>query len=205
VHPVGIDLTETNAPVAVDPDGDTLFVSGKDVKVANKRNYKTRKRVQRKLAARKAEYRDTRSVRRVLKRLGRKRSNRTRTFAQTAAKQFVNWVPANAVLVFEALTVPQPRKGTGGGKANRRRLSVWQRALIRQAAESRAQEAGMLVAEVDPKHTSQKCGRCGLLGIRKRHTFSCPHCGHSAHADINAAVNIRNRYTALRDGGLHVS
>src|SRR5262245_40547605 len=50
VHPVGIDLNETNALVAVDADGATLFVSGKAIKIANKRTYKTRKRVQRKLS-----------------------------------------------------------------------------------------------------------------------------------------------------------
>jgi IS605 OrfB family transposase len=205
VHPVGVDLNETNALVAVDPDGNTLFVSGKAVKVANKRNYKTRKRVQRKHATRKAEHRDTRSVRRVLKRLGRTRSNRTRTFAQTAAKQLVTFAPANAVLVFEALHVPQPRKGTVGGKATRRRLSVWQRQLIRQSAERKAQEVGLVVAEVNPSYTSQTCSRCGLRGVRKRHAFTCPSCGHQAHADVNAAVNIRNRYTVFRDGGPPVS
>jgi hypothetical protein len=123
VLPVGIDLNETNALVAVTPDGETLFVSGKAVKVANTRNFKTRKRLQRKLAARKAEHQDTHSVRRVLKRLGRKRSNRTRTFAQTAAKQLVQWAPTNAVLVFEALNIPQPEKGMVRGKATRRRLT----------------------------------------------------------------------------------
>jgi len=205
VHPVGIDLNETNALVAVDPDGRELFISGKAMKVANRRNYKTRKRVQQKRATRKAEHKDTRGVRRVLKRLGRKRSNRTRTFAQTAARQLVRWAPENAVLVFESLTVPQPRKGMVGGKVARRRLSVWQRQLMRQAAECKAQEAGMVVAEVNPAYTSQICSRCGLRGRRKRHVFTCPSCGHSAHADVNAAVNIRNRYTAFRGSGLPVS
>lgn len=205
VHPVGIDLNETNALVAVDPDGNILFVSGKAVKIANKRNYKTRKRVQQKHATHKAEHKDTRSVRRVLKRLGRKRSHRTHTFAYTAAKQLVAFAPAAAVLIFEALTVPQPRKGKVNGKATRRRLSVWQRQLIRQAAESKAQEVGMVVAEVNPAYTSQHCSRCGLRGNRKRHAFTCPSCGHTAHADVNAAVNIRNRYTVLRDGGPQVS
>jgi IS605 OrfB family transposase len=205
VHPVGIDLNETNALVAVDADGATLIVSGKAIKIANKRTYKTRKRVQRKLSDHKAEHKDTRSVRRVLKRLGRKRSNRTRTFAQTAAKRLVTFAPEHAVLVFEALTVPQPRKGAVAGKATRRRLSLWQRQLIRQAAECKAQEAGMVVAEVNPAYTSQQCSRCGLLGQRKRHAFTCPSCGHTAHADVNAAVNIRNRFTAFRSSGPPVS
>jgi IS605 OrfB family transposase len=154
IVPIGVDLNETNALVAVNPDGAPLFVSGRAVKVANKRTYKTRKRLQKKHAARKAEHQDTRSVRRVLKRLGRKRSNRTRTFAQTAGKQLVTWAPPNAVLVFEALTIPQPEKGKVRGKATRRRLSVWQRQLMRQAAERKAHDAGIAVAEVNPAYTS---------------------------------------------------
>ncbi|TXF10576.1 hypothetical protein FR698_14530 [Pelomicrobium methylotrophicum] len=51
VLPVGVDMNETNALVAADPDGNTLFVSGKAVKVANRRTQKTRSRLQRKLAA----------------------------------------------------------------------------------------------------------------------------------------------------------
>ena len=205
VLPVGIDLNETNALVAVNPDGETLFISGKSVKVANARSFKTRKRLQKKLATRKAEHKDTHSVRRTLKRLGRKRSNRTRTFAQTAAKRLVQWAPVNAVLVFEALNIPQPKRGMIGGTSTRRRLSQWQRGLIRTAVESKAQEVGMVVAEVNPAYTSQNCSRCGLRGIRKRHRFTCPSCGHAQHADINAAVNIRNRFTAFRSSGLPVS
>ncbi len=201
ILPVGIDLNETNALVAVDPDGHTLFVSGKAVKVKNRRTAKTRSRLQRKLAARKAQHKDTRSVRRVMKRLGRKQRNRTRTFAQQTAKQLVEWAPHNAVLVFEDLHIPQPEKGQIRGKALRRRMSLWQRGLIRESALSKAQEHGMTLASVNPAYTSKNCSRCGLRGKRSRHAFSCPHCGHTAHADVNAAFNIRNRYTALRNGG----
>lgn len=79
--PVGSDLNETNALVAADPDDNIFFASGRAVKVANRRTQKTRARLQRTHAARKAERRDTRSVRRALKRLGRKQRNRTRPFA----------------------------------------------------------------------------------------------------------------------------
>lgn len=60
----------------------------------------------------------------------------------------------------------------------------------------------MTVDDVNPAYTSQDCSRCGLRGVRKRHMFTCPHCGHEAHADVNAAVNIRLRYTLLRQRGL---
>ncbi|MGZ3642328.1 MAG: transposase, partial [Ktedonobacteraceae bacterium] len=95
ILPVGIDLGETNALVAVDPDGRELFISGKDIKVKNRRTAKTRSRLQSKLAAHKAQHRDTRSVRRVMKRLGRRQRNRSHTFAQQTAKQLVQWAPAH--------------------------------------------------------------------------------------------------------------
>src|SRR5437867_6454483 len=63
VHPVGIDLNETNALVAVDPDGNTLFVSGRSFKVRNIRTRKIRRRLQELLATHKAQKQDTRSVR----------------------------------------------------------------------------------------------------------------------------------------------
>src|SRR5579884_937417 len=201
IHPVGIDLNETNALVAVDPDGRELFISGKAIKVKNRRTAKTRTRLQSKHATRKAEKKDTRSVRRLLKRLGRKQRNRTRTFAQQTAKHLVQWAPKHAILVFEALHIPQPQKGQMRGRALRRRMSLWQRALIRTCVENKAQECGMSVAEVNPAYTSKNCSRCGLRGVRRRHTFTCPHCGFSDHADKNAAKNIRNKFTQLRLSG----
>jgi len=202
VVPVGIDLNETNALVAVDADGRALFVSGLVTKVKNKRTMQTTKRVQRKLATRKAEHKDTRSVRRVIQRLSGRRSRRTRDVARVTAKLLVQWAPADAVLVFEDLaSIPRPEKGLTRGVALRRRLSLWQHAAIRTAVESKAQMAGMAVTFVDPAYTSKNCSRCGLRGIRRRHSFTCPHCGYAQHADVNAAINIRSRFVQSRLDG----
>jgi len=195
ILPVGIDLNETNALVAVDADNRELFISGRDIKVKNIRTRKTRSRLQRKLATHKAERRDTRSVRRRLKRLGRKQGNRTRTFAQQTAKKLLNWAPFGAVLIFEDLHMPKVSKKLRMRKGVRRRLSQWQHNLMRQCLTNKAQERGMLVEYVNPRYTSQDCSRCGLRGLRQKHRFACPHCFHVAHADVNAAYNIRNRFT----------
>src|SRR5690606_21215192 len=180
--PVGIDLNETNALVAVDPDGTTLFVSGRDFKVRNIRTRKTRRRLQEALATHKAQKQDTRSLRRLLKRLGRKQRNRTRTFCQQTAAKLVAWAADDSVLVFERLTLPQTSKKQRVRKGTRRRLSQWQRRLMRVSVTNAAERRGLLVDDVNPAYTSQDCSRCGLRGIRKRHSFMCPHCGHEAHA-----------------------
>ena len=194
IHSVGIDLNETNAIVAIDANGNELFISGLDRKIKNKRTYKTIKRLQKKLAQHKAEERNTRSIVRTLKRLKNKRNRRTMDFCHCASKKLVEWVPQNCVLVFEDLNFKQ---GKQGSKAWNRRFSIWPRSMIFNMVSYKIQGKGTVV-KVDPRNTSKNCSRCGLKGIRNRHFFTCPHCGFSIHADLNAAVNIRNRFTASR-------
>jgi len=45
---------------------------------------------------------------------------------------------------------------------------------------------------VNPKHTSQRCSRCGFVHKWNRHGlgFRCGNCGFSLNADLNGARNI---------------
>jgi putative transposase len=52
---------------------------------------------------------------------------------------------------------------------------------------------GIPVKIVDPRNTSRtchECGHCEKLNRRSQSVFLCRRCGHSAHADLNAALNI---------------
>lgn len=54
-------------------------------------------------------------------------------------------------------------------------------------------ERGGELRKVNPAYTSQCCAECGTIDKASREsqaTFRCGHCGHTAHADINAARNI---------------
>lgn len=58
---------------------------------------------------------------------------------------------------------------------------------------AKAESAGRALVEVDPRHTSQRCAECGYVAAGNRVSqavFRCLACGHEAHADVNAAVNI---------------
>jgi putative transposase len=66
----------------------------------------------------------------------------------------------------------------------------------------KAEEAGRTVIAVDPRHTSQRCHACGHIeaGNRAGVVFRCLVCGHTDHADVNAARNILRAGLALREG-----
>lgn len=188
--PVGVDRGAVNALVAVDADDRVLFLSGREHQAWNERTRQVRQRVRRKKEAHEAQGKDTRSTRRLLQRLSRKQRNRTRTFAQQAARALCAWAPAGAVLVLEDLRLPahQPvRRDQARG-----RLTGWFHGLLRRCIETRAETLGVPVVTVHPAFTSLTCSRCGGRGRRSGLRFACPHCGHAAHADINAACVIRD-------------
>jgi IS605 OrfB family transposase len=58
--------------------------------------------------------------------------------------------------------------------------------------KSTAERRGVLVEEVNPAYTSQRCSCCGWTRKRNRkgRRFECDACGHAADADLNASLNI---------------
>ncbi len=60
----------------------------------------------------------------------------------------------------------------------------------------KAHKYGVQVRFVDPAYTSQRCAECGHIEKANRKSqseFLCCACGHEAHADVNAALNIASR------------
>jgi putative transposase len=84
-------------------------------------------------------------------------------------------------------------------RLNREILSAGWGQLLRMIAY-KAEEAGRTVIAVDPKHTSRTCHQCGHVDVANRvgTAFRCARCGHSAHADVNAARNILRAGLAQR-------
>ena len=65
---------------------------------------------------------------------------------------------------------------------------------------AKAEDAGRVVIEVDPRHTSDGCEHCGHAARENRVTraeFVCQSCGHTAQADEHAARNILRAGLAL--------
>jgi putative transposase len=66
----------------------------------------------------------------------------------------------------------------------------------------KAESAGRELIGVNPAGTSRTCARCGHRAKDNRLTqaeFACTACGHAAHADVNAAVNIVRAGLVLRE------
>ncbi|MEU0671855.1 transposase [Streptomyces sp. NPDC006172] len=75
-------------------------------------------------------------------------------------------------------------------------LSSWPFHQLGEHLRYKARQAGVPFMEVDPRHTSQRCPRCGHTEKANRSTrehFCCRRCGLAGPADHVAGVNVRNR------------
>lgn len=177
---LGIDLGIAN--IAADSDG--LRRSGSEVKNVRHRHRRLRADLQKN---------GGRSAKRKLKRL----SGRERRFATHTNHVISKQIVAEAKRSERGLAIEDLagiRERVKAGRKQRAVLHSWAFSQLRLFLEYKALLAGVLLVTVDPRNTSRTCAECGHCeksNRRSQDKFRCRSCGHEAHADINAARNIR--------------
>ena len=176
---LGIDRGVVN--LAVDSDGNTY--QG-DLVEARRQFYARRRAVLQQVG--------TKSAKRALKRIRGRQARFQKHVNHCIAKELV--IRAERTkrgLVLEDLQGIRLR--TRVGRDHRARLGNWGFDQLGQFIEYKARLYGVPVRFVDPAYTSQRCSVCGHIdkaNRRSQSSFLCTSCGHTAHADHNAAVNL---------------
>ena len=183
---IGIDLGIAN--IAVDSLGQQY--SGSKLNNLRKRNLKLRKKLQSK---------GTKSAKKLLKKRRHKEKRMAKDMNHQISKQIVaKALRHNASIVLENLNDISKLKSKKQtvNKQQRSKLSGWSFHQLTQFILYKAQLFGVSVIFVDPSYTSQSCSCCGHTSKNNRKDqahFICESCGFVAHADYNAALNIRSR------------
>ena len=91
-----------------------------------------------------------------------------------------------------ALEKLEIRKKKKNGKPFNRLLGSWSPTELHRFIAYKAEAEGKATVEVNPRHTSQRCSRCGFVHRWNRHglRFRCGNCGFELNADLNASRNI---------------
>ncbi len=130
------------------------------------------------------------SAKRCLKRISGKERRHVREINHIISKEIVEEAAAShaKVIVLENLT--NIRKRIKGNKRMRSRLHRWSWRELQQFVKYKAEGLGISTLYVNPAYSSQICSKCGCMGSRYKHTFTCLNCGSFQHSDRNAAINL---------------
>ena len=90
-------------------------------------------------------------------------------------------------------TVDEPGRNVAAKSGLNREMQAAALGKLATRIRVKAEEAGRRCWLVDPRNTSRTCPTCGHCAKANRPSqavFRCQCCGHTANADVNAAVNI---------------
>ena len=121
---------------------------------------------------------------------------------KTAVKQILDLEAKKALRrsqSFSARLVVESQKRLAGLSTGR--LHGWARGYFANRLKTLGQENGVEVIEVNPYQTSMTCFKCKAIDkqSRDKQAFKCTSCGHTDHADVNAAKNIASKATATSE------
>lgn len=140
----------------------------------------------------KLQQKGTKSAKRHLKKLSGKEKRFMSDFNHCVTKQLASRQDVSVYVLEDLKGMRNKRRG----KKLNSWLSNWSYYQFEQQLKYKCSLSGILLAFVDPRYTSQKCSCCGTIDkdSRKKSLYTCTSCGHTEHADVNAAKNIRDNY-----------
>lgn len=189
---LGIDLGISKAAtMAVSDSPKHDFIEGGEIEAFRKRTDARRRSIQNQLryASENRKGHGRKALLKPLEVLSGKIENFKDLTNHRYSKYIVDYAIKNGcgTIQFEDLT---------GIKSNSAFLANWSYYDLQTKVKYKAQDAGIEVVMISPKHTSQRCNKCGIIDKENRKSqevFECINCGHKANADVNAARNIATK------------
>lgn len=173
---MGIDRNATShIAVCALPNGKVLKL-GKKAQFTHNKYKGIRKRLQKRKRFRK------------LKDSKRKEANIIRDLNHKISSKVVQTAKSNGIGI-KLEQLKGIRKTKKQAKSFKGTLHSWSFYQLEQFIEYKAKLLGVPVVYINPKYTSQRCHKCGVIGNRTKKKFYCQ-CGVVEHADVNAAFNI---------------
>jgi len=189
---LGVDLGITN--LATTSNGTNY--SGSQLDRTRVKRARHRQGLQRRAKQLKSERRNR--IYRKIKKLGTKEYRFHKDVNHCLSKRIVAEAKRSCSCVIVLENLSGIREQLKARRKQRNRMHSWSYAQLQEFITYKAKLAGIRVTTIDPRHTSQRCSRCGHTersnrgsGTR-REQFVCKCCKYEIHSDINAAINIRD-------------
>ena len=182
---VGIDRGLRFVIAAADNQDRSFFYRGAEIMHRRHKFSKVRKSLQEK---------NTRSSKRRLKAIGHRENRWISDVNHRIAKALCDCYGSNTLFVLEDLTnVTFDEKNLRCSSKQRQDKRSWAFYQLEQYLKYKAEAAGSLMINVNPRYTSQRCPVCGIVDKSQRHynkhEYRCV-CGYRSNDDRIGALNL---------------
>lgn len=186
-HVVGFDRGLRFLVTGYDEQGNSFFISGKDVCKKREKFAKLRAELQSKKSY---------SAKRRLRKLSGRENRWMSDVNHRISKALVDKYGENTLFVIEDLAgVSFEDSNLNRSAKQKRQLRSWAFFQLEQFLTYKAHAAKSEVLQVSARYTSQRCPKCGSIHKEHRHhnihEYICDNCGYRSNDDRVGAMNIQ--------------
>jgi putative transposase len=186
-----IDPGEIHTIASVTEDGDSLVITGRQMRSIHRLRNKKLKELQILMSRCKKGSRQWKKYNRAKKYVLSKSEAQLKDALHKTTHKFVEWClkhDVNHVVMGDVEGVERNTKKKRKKKVNQK-LSNWSFGKLYTLLEYKLKAKGITIEKVDESYTSQTCPVCGNRKKSNNRNYKCK-CGYQEHRDIHGARNI---------------
>lgn len=194
-HIVANDPGEIHTMSAVSTNGESIILSGREIRSIHRLRNKKLKDLQQKMARCQKHSRQWKKYNKAKQYILSKSEKQLENALHQTTKQFVVWCveqKTKEVVTGDIEGVQRNTKKKRRKKVNQK-LSNWSFGKLYSLLAYKLESKGITFQKVDESYTSQTCPVCGNRKKTSTRNYKCK-CGYKRHRDIHGAGNILSKH-----------
>jgi putative transposase len=196
-----IDLGEIHAITTIDSNGNSLIITGREIRSIQRFQNKEYGKLQSKISRCKKGSNQYKKYRKAIINLKSKTNAKKKNCFHKISKMFVDYCINNnikTVVIGDLTKFNMNLDQRKERKGNKQRLVQWTHGILIYYLTYKLKNEGIELKTISEAYTSQTCPSCGNRYKPINRNYICKKCGYTQHRDIVGAMNIYEKYTSQK-------
>ncbi len=196
----GVDLGEIHSITSVDNNGNSLIITGRQIRSIQRFRNKELGKLQNKLSKCTKNSNNYKKYRKAIRKLMSKSNSKLNYCLHATSKMFLKYCLENSIktIIIGDLKQFNMNLKNRNNYSSQQKLVQWTHGQLIQKIKEKVEKYGVEVVEISEAYTSQTCPNCNHKHKPTGRNYVCTKCGFTMHRDLVGAVNILSKY--LNDG-----
>jgi len=193
-----VDLGEIHAITAIDSNGNSLIITGREIRSIQRFFNKEYGKLQSKLSKCKKGSNKYWKLKKALVKLCSKTNAKKRNCFHKISKIFVHYCikyNIKTVIIGDLTKFNMNLKNRQNKKGNKQKVAQWTHGQLIYYLTYKLKNKDVELVQISEAYTSQTCPKCGNRYKPTNRNYVCKSCGYEQHRDIVGAMNIYEKYT----------
>lgn len=194
----GVDLGEIHSIASIDSNGNSVVISGREIRSINRFRNKELGKLQRRLSYCKKGSRNYYKIRKAIRKLKYKTDCKMKYSIDKTTKLFLEYVILNNIKKIVIGNLKNYNMNLKDNYSNKQKLAQWNHGRMVKRIKEKVEKYGIEVIEISESYTSQTCPNCTCKYKPNGRDYKCGECGFEFHRDLVGSINILSKY--INDG-----